>query len=183
MATIQLFSIRPIAIRTALLSLSLVTAISTPIFTLQTAAHAASFIDISSSHLIASAPQLVDRRGCSAPSISSDSIDVPNIIPTASGCYEFWLNGRFVSIHKGWSLQQAIANLEQQKIAHPHDQVEGYFSSFKIGYELYWDGVRVGYEPGWTLEQAIANLEWNQATYPEKQIEGYFYGLEMDDEL
>jgi len=128
-------------------------------------------------------PARIDRSGCIESYISGPSIDVPNLIDPAFGCYELRLNGEFVSLRKGWSLQQAIADLERRKTAHPRDQVEGYFAGFEVGYELYWDGVRVGYEPGWTLEQAIANLEWNRNTYPHKQVEGYFYGFKVGYEL
>ncbi|MDZ8241398.1 MAG: hypothetical protein RMZ69_30290 [Nostoc sp. ChiQUE01a] len=76
-------------------------------------------------------------------------------------------------------MQQAIANLEDNKKAYPNKKVEGLFNGQKVGYELIWDGVRVGFEPGWTLQQAIANLEDNKKAYPNKKVEGLFNGKQL----
>ncbi|HEY9621474.1 MAG TPA: hypothetical protein V6C78_13955 [Crinalium sp.] len=183
MSVTQLVSTRIRSLRNVFLPISLAVVLSTPVLTFQTTAQANSLV-ASSSNEVTWPAGIPNYSGCAMASLYNFQLaDVPSLISPSSGCYELRLDDRFISLQKGWSLQQAIADLEQQKISHPHAQIEGYFDGFKIGYELYWDGVRVGYEPSWTLQDAIANLEQNKASYPDKKIEGHFYGFTIGYEL
>ncbi|MDZ8239216.1 MAG: hypothetical protein RMZ69_19040, partial [Nostoc sp. ChiQUE01a] len=114
---------------------------------------------------------------------SGNTASQPVQNPNALGQYQLFWDGVQVGFEPSWTLQQAIANLEDNKKAYPNKKVEGLFNGQKVGYELIWDGVRVGFEPGWTLQQAIANLEDNKKAYPNKKVEGLFNGQKVGYEL
>jgi hypothetical protein len=103
--------------------------------------------------------------------------------PQEKGVYQLYYDGQQVGYEPSWTRDQAVQNLQWNKVNHPTVLVEGWFKGQKVGYELYWDGKRVGFEPTWTLQQAINNLQSNKTAYPQKRVEGLLNGQRVGYEL